>query len=186
KSRRQIDFAGLAPDADFAAAPTGSPDAKIWTLGLHGGARFPISPNSILTPYLNLDFAHASLSGFVERGASGAELRVSGEKASHAYMTGGVKWAGQFGAVVPEVNLGYRYRFGSERERITESFLCPTNACAFNVVSSSEKRGTFLGGVSIGGQLGRADLRIGYEGEFNSRVTSHSGFLRIVVPLGGR
>ncbi|HET6942406.1 MAG TPA: autotransporter outer membrane beta-barrel domain-containing protein [Sphingomicrobium sp.] len=186
KSRRQIDFAGLAPDADFVAAPTGSPDAKIWTLGLHGGARFPISPNSILTPYLDLDFAHVSLSGFVERGASGAELRVSGEKASHAFMTGGVKWAGQFGAVVPEVNLGYRYRFGNERETITESFLCPTAACAFNVVSASEKRGTFLGGVSIGGRLGRADLRIGYEGEFNGRVTSHSGSVRIVVPLGGR
>ena len=45
--------------------------------------------------------------------------------------------------------------------------------------------GPFLAGVSIGGKIGPVDLRIGYEGEFNGDVTSHSGNFKFVLPLGG-
>ena len=50
---RHINFAGLAPGATFAANPTADPDVNMWTVGLHGGARFPMSANSVVTPYLN-------------------------------------------------------------------------------------------------------------------------------------
>jgi hypothetical protein len=33
--------------------------------------------------------------------------------------------------------------------------------------------------------MGPVDLRIGYEGEFNGDITSHSGNFKIVLPLGG-
>ena len=55
----------------------------------------------------------------------------------------------------------------------------------FDIISASQKRGTFLAGVSVGGKLGPVDLRIGYEGEFNGDIVSHSGNFKFVLPLGG-
>ena len=40
----------------------------MWTLGLHGGARFPMGGTSVLTPYLNLDYVHAKMDEFIESG----------------------------------------------------------------------------------------------------------------------
>jgi hypothetical protein len=56
----------------------------------------------------------------------------------------------------------------------------------FSIVSASQKRGTLLAGLSVGGKVGPLDLRLAYEGEYNRDVTSHSGSLKLVLPLGGR
>ena len=53
------------------------------------------------------------------------------------------------------------------------------------MVSAAQKKGTLLAGVSVGGKLGPVDVRIGYEGEFNRDLTSHSGNFKLVLPLGG-
>ena len=182
---RHVDFAGLAPGATFAATVRGNPDIKMWTFGLHGGGRFNIGANSVLTPYLNYDYVNAKMDGFIENGSSGAELHLAGNGDKHSFLTGGAKWATQMGGVVPEVNFGYRHRFGDPRADIEEAFQCQIDICAFDIVSASQKRGTFLAGLSVGGKVGPVDLRIGYEGEFNSGVTSHSGNFKIVLPLGG-
>jgi hypothetical protein len=89
--------------------------------------------------------------------------------------------------VVPEVNLGYRYRFGSARSTFAAQFFdgSPATDCWFDVESAAQKRGTFLAGLSVGGKMGPLDLRVGYEGEFNGSVTSHSGNFKLVLPLGG-
>ena len=157
----------------------------MWTAGLHTGYRFPFGANSVATPYLNLDYVHAKLEGFTETGGNGAELTVLNGKSDHTFLTGGVKWATQIGGVVPEVNAGYRYRFGGSRSHFTACF-DDNPACSFDVISASQKRGTFLAGLSVGGKLGPVDLRIGYEGEFNGDVTSHSGTFKVVLPLGGQ
>ncbi len=183
-SRRHINFAGLAPGATFAANPEGDPDIKMWTAGLHGGARFPLGGNSVATPYLNLDYVHAKLDSFTETGGGGADLTVLHGKSDHTFLTGGVKWATQLGGVVPELNIGYRYRFGSSRSHFEACFL-NNPACSFEIVSASQKGGTVLAGLSIGGKLGPVDLRIGYEGEFNSDITSHAGNFKFILPLGG-
>src|SRR4029079_304300 len=166
-STRRINFAGLAPGATFAGTVTGDPDVKMWTAGLHGGARFPLGGASVATPYLNLDYVHASMHGFIEDGTSGAELHLDSNTSNHAFGTGGVKFATTFGKLVPELNIGYRYRFGSNHTTITEAFQCQIDTCPFDIVSASAKRGTILAGVSIGGKVGMADVRVGYEGEFN-------------------
>jgi outer membrane autotransporter protein len=183
-STRHIDFAGLAPGATFAATVHGDPDVKMYTLGLHGGARFPMSASSVVTPYLNLDYVHAKMDGFIEQGTSGAELHLDSNSDSHTFLTGGVKWATQMGGVVPEVNVGYRYRFGNERSRIGAYFNGDVD-CDFDIVSAAQKRGNFLAGLSVGGKLGPVDVRIGYEGEFNGDVVSHSGNFKFVLPIGG-
>src|SRR4029079_14828075 len=101
------------------------------------------------------------------------------------FLTGGVKWATQMGGLVPEVNLGYRYRMGERRTDISEAFMCQIDTCAFDVVSAGAKRGTFLAGVSVGGKMGPVDVRVGYEGEFNGDVHSHDFNFKFVVPIGG-
>jgi outer membrane autotransporter protein len=168
----------------LAARATGRPDARMWTLGLHGGARFPMGGRSVLTPYLDLDYVHARLNGFAESDGGGAGLTIESSSSSHAFVTGGVKWATEVGGVVPEVDLAYRYRFGSARSRVGAFFtLDPQNR--FDLVSAAQGRGGFLAGLSVGRKLGGVDVRIGYEGEFGGGVTSHSGNLKLVVPIGG-
>ena len=66
-SSRHINFTGLGTGTSFAANPTGSPDVKMWTFGLHGGARLPMGTSSVITPYLNYDYVNAKLDGFDER-----------------------------------------------------------------------------------------------------------------------
>ena len=183
-SNRHINFTGLGTGTNFAANPDGSPDAKMWTFGLHGGARFSLSANSVLTPYLNYDYVNAKLNGFSEDNGAAAALTLDSSKSNHSFLTGGVKWATQMGGVVPELNLGYRYRFGDQASTFHGFFTAdPEND--FDIVSSTQKKGAFLAGVSVGGKVGPVDLRIGYEGEFNGDVTSHSGNFKIVLPLGG-
>jgi trimeric autotransporter adhesin len=156
----------------------------MWTAGLHGGARLSMSTTSVVTPYLNYDYVHAKLDGFTETGLPGANLSVEGGRSNHSFLTGGAKWATQMGGVVPEVNLGYRYRFGDRRSQFGALFNGDED-CDFDIVSAAQKKGTFLAGLSVGGKVGPVDLRIGYEGEFNGDVTSHSGSFKLVLPLGG-
>jgi outer membrane autotransporter protein len=186
-STRHINFSGLGTGVSFAGNPQGSPDVKMWTVGLHGGARLPMGGSSVVTPYVNLDYVNAKMDGFTETGGNGADLTVFNAKSDHTFVTGGVKWATQMGGVVPEVNLGYRYRFGDRHSGFTAQFFdgSPATDCTFDIVSATQKRGTFLAGLSVGGKMGPVDLRIGYEGEFNGDVTSHSGNFKIVLPLGG-
>jgi outer membrane autotransporter protein len=184
-SHRTVDFHGLATGATFAGKLDGSPDVKMWTAGLHAGARFPMGAASVVTPYLNYDYVHAKLDGFTETGLPGANLTVESSSSNHSFLTGGAKWAAPLGGVVPEVNVGYRYRFGDQRSTVG-AFFNGDNDCDFDVVSAAQKRGTFLAGLSVGGKLGPVDVRIGYEGEFNGDVTSHSGNFKFVLPLGGQ
>jgi outer membrane autotransporter protein len=184
-STRHVGFAGLGTGTIFAAAPTGSPDVRMWTVGLHGGARVSTGASSVITPYLNYDYVHAKLDGFTEDDGNGVGLTVESSSSNHSVLTGGVKWATRIGGLVPEVNLGYRYRFGSARSGFG-AFFNGDQDCDFDIVSASQKRGNILAGLSVGGKLGPVDVQIGYEGEFNGDVTSHSGTFKLVLPLGGR
>ena len=115
----------------------------------------------------------------------GAELHLGSNRANHAFLGGGVKWSTQIGRLLPAVNLGYRYRFGEQRTHITEALQCQIDTCGFDVVSANASRGTFVAALSVGGKLGRADVRIGYEGELNGDVYSHAANFRLVLPFGG-
>ena len=178
---RHIDFTPFG--GTTAGTLTGSPDVRLWTLGLHGGYRIPVSPTSVITPFVNYDYTDAKLKSFQEGGNTGAELTVNGGSHRNSWLTGGIKWAGQIGGVVPEVKVGYRYMFGEKRASFNADFLDSAD-CNFDIVSASEKRGAIVAGLTIGGKLGFADLRIGYEGAYNGDVTEHAGFLKVVIPLG--
>ena len=183
-STRHIDFAGLALGASFAESPTGRPDANMWTLGLHGGARFALGGRSVVKPYLNLDYVNATLDGFTELNGGAAGLTVSSSKSIHSFVTGGIKLATKLGGIVPQFDLGYRFGFGNQRSSVN-AFLDGDTSASFNLVSSAQERGSLLAGLNVGGRIGPVDVRIGYEGEFNGRATSHSANFKLVLPLGG-
>ena len=153
-SDRNINFGGLATGATFAASPQGDPDVNMWTFGLHGGMRVAMGETSVLTPYLNYDYVNAKLKGFTETNGGGADLTVYNSRSKHSWLTGGVKWATQMGGMVPEVNLGYRYRMGSSRSKFSAAFLGDEH-CEFDIISASQKRGTFLAGRQCRWQDGR-------------------------------
>jgi trimeric autotransporter adhesin len=162
----------------------GDPDVRLWTLGLHGGYRIAMGATSAVTPYLNVDYTSARLRGFTETGLVGPELTVLRSTEKRTTLTGGVKWAGDIGGVVPEVDLGYRYQFGDRRSNVTNFFLGDEH-CAFDIISENEKRGAFLAGLSLGGKAGPVDVRVSYQGLFNGQSTSHAGNFKIVLPFGG-
>ena len=66
----------------------------------------------ILTQYKSLElnrhirdgwhFLSAEMGEFIEDGDSGAQLHLGSNRAKHTFLTGGVKWAGQMGGLVPE------------------------------------------------------------------------------------
>jgi uncharacterized protein with beta-barrel porin domain len=181
-STRHVDFTQLANGATFRGTPTAHPDASLWTVGLHGGGRLPVGASSVAMPYVDLDYAHARLKGFTETGLDGADLTVESSDSSHTFLTAGVKWATKLGGIVPQLDLGYRYRFDSARSDFDALF---NGGSDFTIESAAQKKGSFLAGFSLGGKLGSVDVSIGYEGEFNGDVTSHSGTFKFVLLLGG-
>jgi len=171
---------------DFGASPgtiTGNPDATVWTLGLHGGYRLQLSPANLVTPFVSYDYTDAKLDGFTETGTTGAELTVHGGSEKHSWLTGGVKWTGQFGGIVPEASVAWRHAFGDRRASFNANFAGSPATSDFDIVSMSEKHDALLAGVSVGGRLGPVDVRLAYQGAFGGGTTEHSGFLKLVLPF---
>ncbi len=182
-ARRIVDWTGFG--GTLAGVIDGDADVRMLTLGLHGGVRIPVSATSVATPFVDYDLTRAKLEGFGESGLEGANLRINGGTAKHSWLTGGVKIAGQLGGLIPEAMVGYRRMFGERRSSFNASFAGFEADSDFDIVSMAENRGSILAGLSIGGSLGRADLRAGYSGAFNDDARQHSGFLKLVLPLGG-
>jgi len=171
---------------DFGASPgtiTGNPDATVWTLGLHGGYRLQLSPANLVTPFVSYDYTDAKLDGFTESGTTGGELAVHGGSEKHSWLTGGVKWTGQFGGIVPEASVAWRHAFGDRRASFNANFAGSPATSDFDIVSMSEKHDALLAGVSVGGRLGPVDVRLAYQGAFGGGTTEHSGFLKLVLPF---
>ena len=183
-SARNLNLASLG--GTFAGAMSGDPDVKMRTLGLHAGARIDVGHGLLVNPYVNLDHVHAALGGFTEGtgfGSNAAELKVQGGNVSAAFAGAGAKLSTRIGAFLTEADFGYRYRLGDRRSSVTAAFR-NSKSDAFQIVSDAEERGTFLAGFSLGGRLGRAELKMSYAGEFNGNSALHRGDFSITLPLG--
>jgi hypothetical protein len=108
---------------------------------------------------------------------------VETSKSTQTVLTVGAKWAADIGGVIPQAELGYRHRFGDRRAAFDAAFAAEEGS-GFEIVSSAEKRGSLLAGLSLGGKVGPVDVRVGYEGLFDGNATSHNGNIRFVLPLG--
>ena len=90
----------------------------------------------------------------------------------------------EVGSVLPEANIGYRHRFDDRRATVHSAFFGVPGS-EFEVLSAAHPRGSVLAGLGLGGRVGEVNLKISYDGEFSSDVSSHSGKLKLVLPLGG-
>lgn len=176
-AHRRLDF-GTSP-----GAITGNPDATMSTLGVHGGYRLQLSATNQLTPFVDYDYMHAKLDRFTEAGTTGGELKVNGGSEKHSWLTGGVKWTGQLGRLVPEVSVAWRHAFGDTRASFNANLAASPTTSDFDIVSMRERSDALLAGVSLGGELGPVDVRLGYQGAFNGGATAHSGLLKLVLPF---
>ena len=183
-AHRSIDWRGFG-FGTLSGSISSHPNVNLWTLGLHAGYRIPISPVNMVTPFVNYDYTDAKLKSFTESGVLGANLAVNGGSAKHSWLTGGLKWAGQIRELVPEVSVAWRHMFGKRTESFNANFADDLNNCDFDISSMREKRDAALLGLSIGGNVGAVNVRIGYEGAFSHSYTENSGFVKLVVPLGG-
>ena len=168
------------------ARPTRRPDVDMWTFGLHGGARLPMGGASVITPYLNYDYVDAKLKGFTENGVARRRPDGRGQQLEAQLPDGRRQvgdadgWRGSGGQ--PRLPLPVRRR----TVVLHGAFNGDTDLRVRHRCRHRPSRGTFLAGVSVGGKIGPVDIRIGYEGEFNGDITSHTGNFKVVVPLGGR
>ena len=133
--------------------------------------------NSVLTPYLNLDYVNVKMDEFIESGLAGADLHLDTNREKRTFLTAGVKWATQMGGVVPEVNLGYRHRFG---DRFSTQRGVPARPTPRGVRNVSATRSASHRDGSASAADGPVDLR-SLRGEFNSDVRSHSVTSRCVA-----
>ncbi|MCF2515925.1 autotransporter outer membrane beta-barrel domain-containing protein [Sphingomonas sp. G124] len=170
--------------ADLAGQLEGDPDVRLTTLGLHAGYRIQLGKASLLTPYLNVDYSGVRLKDFTESGLAAADLSVDGSKSSRTTLAIGSKWAADLGAVIPQAELGYLHFFGDRRSSFDAAFLDDRDG-SFEVVSASEKRGSLLAGISLGGRAGGVNVRVGYQGLFNGDGATHNATFRIIMPFGG-
>ncbi len=69
---------------------------------------------SWLTPFAALDHTSLKLDGFEESGMGGANLRFDDQTESQTSGVLGLKWAGNFGGIIPEAKIAYRHDFGSD------------------------------------------------------------------------
>jgi outer membrane autotransporter protein len=180
-SRRRIDWTPMG--GTLAGQLRGDPDVRLATLGAHFGYRVALGETSVLTPFLNVDYTSAKLDGFTESGLAGAALDVKSSTSTRTVATVGAKWAGDVGGVVPQAELGYRHLFGDRRASFDVAF-AGQEGSGFEIVSAADKRGSLFGGLSLGGRVGKVDVRVGYQGLFDGNSTSHSGSFRIILPLG--
>jgi len=164
---------------------TGKPEAEIWTLSGEVGYNLNIGSSSI-TPYLGVDHTAAKLKSFTETGVAAANLEVFESAHDRTATNFGVRWTGQIGGVVPELDLGWRHQFGGPRASILAQYdIAPGSD--FTAISQLEKRDQAVVGVAVTGKLGSVgSFRLGYQGRFNGDVKNHSGGLTFVIPLGAK
>ncbi len=180
---RRIDWTDIG--GSLAGQLGSDTDVRLWTLGAHFGYRVALGEESLLTPFLNVDHSSAKLDGFTETGLAGANLAIESSKSSRTAVTAGAKWAADLGGVIPQAELGYRYLLGDRRATVNAAFGDEAGS-DFEIVSAADKRGSLLAGLSLGGKAGPIDVRVGYQGLFDSNSKSHSASFRVILPLGGK
>ncbi|TCM18606.1 autotransporter-like protein [Novosphingobium sp. PhB165] len=155
------------------------PDANIWALSGEAGYRFELGKVSTVAPYALVEYTAAKLKSFTETGVDAANLDVSGSNHNRAATVLGAKWAGSFGGIVPQLDLGWRHQFGGRTAAIDAAFdIAPGSD--FTVVSPLDKRDTAMVGVSVSGKLSSSvDLRVGYQGRFSGTAQSNAGGVEV-------
>nr|WP_281422115.1 autotransporter domain-containing protein [Aquisediminimonas sediminicola] len=164
---------------------SGKPDANIWSFYGEGGARFDMG-GSWLTPFVGVDYTNVKLKSFTETGVPGANLNFGSQSQNKTAILAGVKWAGNFGGIIPEAKVAYRHDFGSRVYGVDASFADAPAGSDFRVYSPETKRDSIVAGLSLATAMSeKVTGRLGYQGRFNSDVTDHAFYGSVTFALGG-
>ncbi|MDK3159696.1 autotransporter outer membrane beta-barrel domain-containing protein [Kamptonema cortianum] len=179
EGRRSIDIGTIG------GTLRGLPSANIWSLSGEVGYNVEFG-SSVITPYAGVEHIAAKLDSFTETGVDGAALTVFDNEHNRTASTLGARWLGQFGSVVPEIDLGWRHQFGGRVATVDQAFAGVANS-GFSVVSPLEDRDLAVVGVALNAKLSsRANLRVAYDGRFNGDFEAHTGSVVLVLPFGGK
>ncbi|WP_265535894.1 autotransporter outer membrane beta-barrel domain-containing protein [Sphingomicrobium astaxanthinifaciens] len=164
------------------ATTSGDVDMTQWTLGAHVGYHWAFSDTASATPYIHVDHSSLSFDGLSEDGATSDALVFVDKDEARTYSTIGAKFGADINWVIAEIDLGWRHMFGPQRARLdTDCVGCPSS-----LYSNWEERDSALIGLSFGGMVGNADVKLGYQALFNGAREEHSGGIRIRFPFGER
>jgi outer membrane protein OmpA-like peptidoglycan-associated protein/uncharacterized protein YhjY with autotransporter beta-barrel domain len=179
-SERSIGFANIAGRAE------GDPDVNVWSFYGEAGARFDMG-SSWITPFAAVDHTSIKLKSFTETGLPGVNLEADSETESQTSTLLGVKWAGQFGGIVPEAKVAWRHDFGDKVFEWTPEFADAPAGSEHRIISQSVKKDRLLVGLALNAAFGKNTTgRLGYQGQFNSDVTDHKLFGSLTFHFGGK
>ncbi len=163
---------------------SGKPDARLWSFYGEGGARIGLG-GSWLTPFVGVDYTTVKLKSFTETGVPGANLAFRSQSDNQTALLAGVKWAANFGGLIPEAKVAYRHDFGSRVYGVDASFADAPVGTNFRVYSPETKRGSIVAGLSLAAAVSdQLTGRIGYQGRFNSDVKDHAFYGSLTLALG--
>ena len=106
-SERLIDIGNITGTA------SGDFDANVWSFYAEAGGRFDMG-GSWLTPFVAIDHTSVKFEEFSETGVPGANLEIDGKSNKDTIGLVGLKWAGNFGGIIPEAKIAYRHDFDED------------------------------------------------------------------------
>lgn len=181
-SKRDLNFATTIGTLE------GDPDVNIVSFYGEAGARFDMG-SSWLTPFVAVDYTDIKLKSFTETGPAavvGAALAFDSQHEKQTSTLVGVKWAGNWGGIVPEAKLAWRHDFGDRTFDFDARFAGAPAGSDHRIISSRIDRESVVGGLSLAAAFGsKTTGRIGYQGRFNSDVTDHSVYGSLTFHFGG-
>lgn len=181
-SERQI-LIGSGPGLVSGTA-VGEPDTRTWSFYGEAGARFDMG-KSWLTPFVAIDHTAIKLRSFTETGVPGANLAADSQTNSQTSGLVGLKWAGNFGGIVPEAKIAYRHDFGSRFYGVDLRFADAPAGSNFRKAEPYD-RGSIVAGLSLAGVISdRVTGRIGWQGRFNDEVQDHAVYGSLTFKFGG-
>jgi trimeric autotransporter adhesin len=166
----------------------GEPDVKITSLYGEAGARLNLGSSSWLTPFAALDYTKVKLKAFTETGVPGANLGYNNQSEDQTSLLAGLKWAGNFGGIVPEAKVAWRYDLNSALFGVDAFFDDAPAGSDFRVFAPDTPRNTVVAGLSLAALMGEQFTgRVGYQyrGRFNSDLNDHAFYGSLTYRFGG-
>jgi hypothetical protein len=178
---RNIGISGMQSTAK------GSPDVYSMGTKLRAARTFTPSSNFYLKPYVDLDATYARMPGYDE---SGNTLHLSVDGSDQFVMAlspmleiGGRAELGNGATMRPYAYAGASFLSNDKWTTSAHFQGAPDGTGSFNTTMEAD---SVIARIGAGLQVTTAkgvDFRLQYDGELSSKIASHSGTLRVMVPF---
>jgi outer membrane protein OmpA-like peptidoglycan-associated protein/uncharacterized protein YhjY with autotransporter beta-barrel domain len=168
----------------YAGTITGEPDSNVTSIYGEAGARFNVG-KTWATPFVALDYTNVGLQSFTESGVAGANLGFADQSQNQTSLLAGLKWAGNFGGIVPEAKVAWRYDLSNDLFAVDPYFADAPAGSTYRVFAPTTNSSSVVVGFSLAAVLGKqATGRIGYQGRYNGEVTDNAFYGSLTIAFG--